>query len=294
MENNNRRKPQFKLSQSFHIREGWLDKGFREMRIANGSKNIFSKADGTVLLGVGSNMVSAIRYWMETAGLFELGHKAKPILNETGLLLSEMDPYLLAAGSLELIHANIVGNILRAPLFYFCFNVLPVHASFSRESFVSDFGSWYRTTFNEASPANQVGDDFSVLVKSYISEQVEDPEDNLNCPLSFLELIKEEDGGYYSKRTAPLEKLDPSVFYYLLKRAADADEESFEHFENIPNGPARLFNLDRDAFMAMLGRLKSDGYLNFIRTAGLNVVQLGKDDYPLEKALKDMRRNNRD
>src|SRR3954470_16673570 len=52
--------PAFARSETFHPRYGWLKKGFdaaREM------PDVFLRPDATTKLGVGKNMVRAIRYW---------------------------------------------------------------------------------------------------------------------------------------------------------------------------------------------------------------------------------------
>lgn len=280
------KKPQFKLSQSFYLRDGWLDKAFREIETSSESGSIFSKSDGPVRLGLGTNMVIALRYWMDAANLLSFEKKLHPTLSPLGELLSETDPYLESKGSWEIIHANLVGNICKAPLFYFCFNVLPAHSSFSKNSFATDFMTWYKKAFKEEVAENLVKDDFSVLTRSYCLVQNDDPEDNLLCPLSSIGLLREEKGEFFVKTAPSLDDLDPWIFYYLLLTTAKSKEDSFDYFWSLDLGPAKLFNLDRDEFMEMLGRLKTLGLISIVRTAGLNVVKLEASDFSIDKALK--------
>ncbi len=52
--------PIFANHETFHPRFGWLKKGFDA---AKKNPDIFSQDDAPVRLGVGKNMVRAIRYW---------------------------------------------------------------------------------------------------------------------------------------------------------------------------------------------------------------------------------------
>src|SRR3954447_8103091 len=55
-------KPVFARHETFHLRFGWLRKGFIA---ALNDPEAFSKPNATVELGVGKNMVNAIRYWCQ-------------------------------------------------------------------------------------------------------------------------------------------------------------------------------------------------------------------------------------
>ena len=48
--------------ESFAIREGWIEKGLNAVNQHH--KLTFSKSDGVKILGIGSNMVKSLKYWM--------------------------------------------------------------------------------------------------------------------------------------------------------------------------------------------------------------------------------------
>ena len=50
----------FGRHETFHLRFGWLTKGYRSWCE---TPKIFEEDDPTVTLGVGKNMVTSIRYW---------------------------------------------------------------------------------------------------------------------------------------------------------------------------------------------------------------------------------------
>ena len=55
------RKIKMKRHESFSIREGWLTKGISGVKKNN---KIFSSQDATDILGIGTNMVKSLKYWM--------------------------------------------------------------------------------------------------------------------------------------------------------------------------------------------------------------------------------------
>jgi hypothetical protein len=60
--------PVFANHETFHPRFGWLKKGFDA---AKNNADIFSQDDAPVRLGVGKNMVRAIRYWCSAFKLLD-------------------------------------------------------------------------------------------------------------------------------------------------------------------------------------------------------------------------------
>lgn len=89
----------FSGHESFHCRHFWLKKGYDFVK----TQNKFSEPDAVVELGVGKNMVYAIRYWMRAFGLLdemdELTNFADFLFGDNG-----KDPYLENIGTLWLLH----------------------------------------------------------------------------------------------------------------------------------------------------------------------------------------------
>ena len=58
----------FRAHDTFFIRKGWLSKG---MKYVNIKEDIFiSKTENPMdVLGIGANMVKALRYWLQAVGL---------------------------------------------------------------------------------------------------------------------------------------------------------------------------------------------------------------------------------
>lgn len=270
----------YKGSQSFALRNGWIQKALIEIQNHPGV-NVFSKNDGVIYLGVGANMVASVKYWLETADIIKRNSRDIQ-LSEFGELISKYDCYLESPFVWEMIHFNIVNNKEQAPLFNFLFNCIGSHDSFTEASFENDYFQDCRSR-KEAVNEKYVKDDFSVLIRSYVSSVLTlDPEENTNCPLTSLKLVEQPERGQYRKRSISLDIFDPRIIYFLLLQCAKRRATiSFDEFANHLNGPCNLFNLNPNSLMSELILLSKMGYLNVSRTAGLNSILLLKKSYPL-------------
>ena len=66
----NGEKAAFGRHETFALRFGWLTKGAQALMSGD---PVFEAEDATVRLGVGKNMVSSIRYWLQAARIIERG-----------------------------------------------------------------------------------------------------------------------------------------------------------------------------------------------------------------------------
>ena len=93
----------FSGHESFFCRSLWLKKGFDALE----SGVDFNAPDAVVKLGVGKNMVSAIRYWMKAFGLME-DNQATRIASFIFSNDGGVDPFLEDNGSLWILHYQII------------------------------------------------------------------------------------------------------------------------------------------------------------------------------------------
>jgi hypothetical protein len=64
----NDRRASFGRHETFSLRYAWLTKGFQAFMK---KKTIFSSDEATIELGVGKNMVNAIKYWLRVSSMLE-------------------------------------------------------------------------------------------------------------------------------------------------------------------------------------------------------------------------------
>ena len=74
----------FRAHDTFFIRKGWLSKGMKSVSAKN---DIFVAKDENPMdvLGLGSNMVKALRYWLQVVGLTQEPKSGKRIQTFTDL-----------------------------------------------------------------------------------------------------------------------------------------------------------------------------------------------------------------
>ena len=94
----------FRAHDTFFIRKGWLSKG---MKYVNEDGELFiSKTKNPMdVLGIGSNMVKALRYWLQAVGLTQEPDSGKRVqtLTEFGQRVFDNDRYLEEIGTLCLL-----------------------------------------------------------------------------------------------------------------------------------------------------------------------------------------------
>jgi len=117
----NKKNASFGRHETFALRYSWLTKGFQAF---HGDKAVFSSDKSTIELGVGKNMVNAIKYWLRATIMLKdssEGLEATPIgkaiFSEGG-----WDPYLEDEATLWLIHWLLVSNCELASAWYWFFN----------------------------------------------------------------------------------------------------------------------------------------------------------------------------
>lgn len=265
-------KLRLKRHESFSIREGWLAKGIKNV---NENGNVFSSSEATDLLGIGTNMVKSLKYWMIATTL--MNDSSKNIeLSEFGKLLNKYDPYLEDIFSWWLIHINMIMNVNDSYIYNLFFNKCTGKTFTKREIFeqlnynlVKD-----KIDFND----NILQDEVNMIIKTYtIDEKIDNPENNFICPLSELNLIKKIDRDSYERNRPEYRNLNYLIVYYLMiLNLKDKENVSIDELIKEDNSPAKLLNLDKNLINEYLDEMKRNNLIIINRTAGLNMVYLKK------------------
>lgn len=265
-------KVKMKRHESFSIREGWLAKGL--IAVKEDSK-VFSASDATDVLGIGTNMVKSLKYWMTATCLIKEENK-KMVLTELGNLIDKYDPYLEDIFSWWLIHLNLILNLEDSYVYNLFFNKCTMKTFSKRDVFehISNNLRNNKLEFNE----NILQDEVNMIIKTYsIDEKVDNPENNFICPLSELNLIKKVDVNTYERMKPEYRNLNYLIIYYLLiKLTEDKDYISIDELLKMDNSPAKLLNLDKNLINEYLDEMKRNDLIIVNRTAGLNMIYFNK------------------
>lgn len=271
-------KPQFSGHETFSIRYGWLEKAFHAVDSKGlGNTRIFTEERSIAHFGVGKNMVSAIRFWAQVAGIISTdGRDATPTsLGQRLLRQDGLDPYLENPSSLWRLHWEIASNPKHTAI-YWLFNIFN-EVNFDREYFVRklmDFGAlngWRR-------PASKtISTDVSVLLSNYVAggQRKGPQEEALTSPFAELGLIRARLNGKYSLNWGQKPSLTDGVFTYAVcdfwERSNHPNTINFQTLLLDAGSPARVFLLEETelAYRLMDIEEKTGGALVWSETAGL-------------------------
>ncbi len=222
--------PSFARHETFHPRYGWIHKGFAA---ASKNSNIFLESDATVTLGVGKNMVSAIRFWSAAFKVLrEVPNPDRPrvsISQPTAFgraLLSEdgWDPYLEDAGSLWLLHWRLLEPTSIAPAWWVTFNAF-APLQFDEAQLTAHIGDLAAAAGWPSVVHASIKKDVDCMLRMYTARRQgrQGLDDVLDCPFRELGLIEAVPGeartwrfGIGDKQNLP----DAIVVYACLDFAA--------------------------------------------------------------------------
>lgn len=218
--------------ETFPCRYAWLPKAFSAIEA---DRLAFSDEEGAMIrLGVGKNMVKAIRFWMvemsvavkHTDGGYQPSDFAKAVLHRK----KGIDPFLQDIRTLWLLHWKLATHSVEEPLFAwdFLINQWQSH-EISRSGVLQAFR---RAADKEARPPSDVTleQHFDTFLHTYVptrSRKGEIQEDNLDCPLvelEFISLVGERriDGSgkrepIYAFRIEDKPDITPELFAYAIE-----------------------------------------------------------------------------
>lgn len=278
------RKIKIKLKghESFYIREGWLRKGLVAVKQ---DPFIFTNDMGIDTLGIGANMVKALRYWMQVTGLTEEKREKggtkryQDLTSDFGEVIYNNDPYFEESFTLSLVHYKIVTNFDMATTWNLFFNKL-VSTEVYRNSLPDALEQLlYNQDPTLAFSKKSLIDDCNCIIKMYSldKDDLKNPEDNLISPFSELALIKrtkekDKDEVIIKEPLKDIVKNKLAILYVIKDNLKDKEYTTIESLINDENNIGKVFNLDKNSINEVLDELENDGYLKINRTAGLNTV----------------------
>lgn len=267
------KKVKLKGHEKFSLREGWLNKGL--FGVSQYTK-IFTSDNATDVLGVGTNMVKSIRYWLQA---FELIDENQDV-TEFGKTVLKFDDYFEDDFTLWILHSKIANNPEKATSWFLFFNKCRVD-EFTKEEMQ---GLIKRELFAYAEsdkfPDSSINDDLDVLLNMYSkSKDIDDPEDKSSSPFAVLGILKKDENGYLRK-TPVTKRFSEMVLLYEITRIIGENE--FVSIEKASETMFSLYHLTKVYVNSMLDALDDEGYIRVDRTAGLDMIYMNKTLSPDE------------
>lgn len=291
---------------TFVLRHGWLKKiydriGELAVSVDDAPKGravptsiLFEPEQAMSALGVGKNMVRAMRYWSLATNLFEVvegDYFCPTALGET--LLGDdtadaaygLDPFFEHPASLWAIHWEIATNRTSCTAWDYAFSTFN-RTVFTKEALVSGLSS--EVEENEWGVSlGSVEKDITCLLHMYCPDARTSKgalrEEGFESPLAELGLIwRDAANGGYRFEVGPKPDLNPHVLYYAIARFSEGrssrlmslDEIFYDH-----GAPGRVFKLDENAMCSLLEQAAevTNGALEWQETGPLRQIKLSED-----------------
>ena len=280
----------FQGHDTFLCRNNWLKKGYDFIQ---GGGN-FNDADAVVQLGVGKNMVSAIRYWLKAFGMTDDTDTLRPVAHEL-LNVDGFDPYIEDTATLWYLHYLLVSTG-RASLYHYVFNELRKEGfSFSRvqlQHFVNRKCGERNTAVNE----NTLDSDITVFVRSYAPSgkdlgkvDIEEESTGLLQDLGLLTISKSDGIRYHIENLERPELPWQVVLRVILENKAYGETISFTDLEVAPDSPGLVFAINEKGLFHKIEEMMAQfpTAIVYSSTAGNRVLTIKKEQINLAEVLQD-------
>lgn len=272
----------FKGHETFYIRKGWLYKGLKNVKT---KPTVFTNKDENPMdvLGIGSNMVKSLRYWLQAVGLTIEPRTRVRAQSFTPLaeLIWENDRYLEEVGTLWLLHYSLATNKDNATAWYYFFNEFKL-TEFQKEDFVQMLDNFAKIEYESVVAKTSLEDDFTCIINTYVSRHKVNPdkvlpESNIDCPFGELGLIDlvDKKERIYRKAQPRKNMLHPLIVLAIILDQSDGKNEiRITDLLNEKCNVGKVLNLDVVSLTAYLYQIAQMGHIKVNRTAGLDVINI--------------------
>ncbi|GAB1260756.1 DUF4007 family protein [Aurantivibrio plasticivorans] len=286
----------FGRHETFALRYGWLSKGFQAMAE---KKSIFESDDATVRLGVGKNMVAAIKYWLRACRMIDPVENIPTELGNELLSVDGFDPYLEDEATIWLLHWLLATNAELATSWYWFFNRFhkPEFAGQELATALTDFVN--DQVINKKKPSSSTLKNDALLIPRMYTQSKGNTrtpiEEALDSPFALLKLITQNAGGrsYHSRPSSrpdlPFGVLGFAVCeMFEMKNTSAIPIEDFMYSKDNYPAIGSTFRLTESDLVSKLERLVDyiPGVFDIRDTAGQHQLYLSGDIEAIEFIVK--------
>jgi len=265
----------FSGHESFSLRESWIIKGIKLIKDRKEDrKEIFTSKNLTDVideLGVGSNMVKSLKYWLEIYNVIDENIEITEEIEE----MIVYDRYLQKKISLWLLHYfTIKPTRKRKAIIWNIIGKKQNYSSFSKELLIDLIDGETERKYTK----NTIESSLMVYIKTYLydnNDKVENPENNLSSPFSKLMYLQREEKNKteeYKFRSIESKELNPYFVYLILyelikyqNRDRINRKDAYSYFNTI-------IKMDSYNFELLLKEMENKELIIIDRAAGLNNI----------------------
>jgi hypothetical protein len=290
----------FARHETFHPRYGWIKKGY-DAAVRN--PHVFLQDDATVVLGVGKNMVRAIRYWCHATKVLQetpgtRGAGSVPTVFGRRLLGNDgLDLYLENLGSLWFLHWHLLAPPCIASAWHFAFNVF-VRQEFTLDELNASLADHVSREFGATRlAASSLRKDTSCIARMYaeVPSTASVGEDSIQCPFAELGLLRPVGPKSFAYNIGSKPGLTSwivaaTALEFAARFDTNARTVSLSTLLHSPGSPGLVFKLTEAALYSALEEAASnDRSIELTDAAGL--IQLSFSEKPLEIGARLLRRH---
>ena len=270
--------------EKFPLRYGWLSKGFHAF---SENHNIFKSDTATIDLGVGNNMIKAIKYWLLATQMLRSPKQSILEPSTIGHFLLDkqagVDPYLEDEATIWLLHWLLASNPSGATAWFWFFN------QFHKSEFTADELSTALHDFSKDKvdekrrPAmGTVKNDAQLLTRMYVQSKLvtrKPIEDALDSPLSLLHMMSQSyNARSFLSKSAERPGLPIGILGYAVsslikaKNTAQLPIETIMYSNDLFPAPGSVFRLTENSLIEKLERLIQwyPGIFDIRETSGIH------------------------
>ncbi len=276
----------FGRHESFALRYGWLTKGYNAF---TADPDIFKKDEATVELGVGRNMVNAIKYWLTACQIIDDKSSTPTTIgsfifdNNDGV-----DPYLEDEATIWLLHWLLASNPSKATSIFWFFNKFH-KAEFTSQEVQTALSDYVKDQIETKVSATTVKNDAQLVLRMYTPSKANTKapiEEALDSPLSLLRLIQlgSTSKHYISKPDErsylPLGVIGYAVTSLMINRGTSSIPiEDLMYAKDVYVAPGAIFRMTENELVTKLEQLVNyiPNKLTIRETAGIHQVYILDD-----------------
>jgi len=287
----NSEKVAFGRHETFPLRFSWLPKGFQALE---DNSKVFESDDVTVRLGVGRNMVNAIRYWLRASRMIAPDSFAPTQLGKLILSSDGYDPYLEDEATIWLLHWLVASNAELATAFYWFFNIFQKR-EFSTEELNTALSDFLNDVVpkNKRPAKNTVKSDAAVIQRMYTQSKINQRmplEEALDSPTALLKLVEHKTtekmfvSRLTEKSSLPIEILGFATIEVMKSRKQNIlPIEDLMYSREGFSAPGSVFRLSENSFIRKLEQLAQlmPGAFEIRESSGIHQLFLLEDIEPI-------------
>lgn len=278
----------FSGHETFPLRHGWLYKGLHYLDSGNELKNTNTEdaIKAVTSLGIGKNMVSSLRYWLEMTDLVHFKKnltEISPLAQKLILAEGAWDPYIEKIGSTWLLHWQLCKNYKQLNAIRWFFNFSSIQ-SFSKDGLLDLIKSDMEALpQNRQASSKTLEKDVDCLLNTYINKVGSlktVSEDSFSSPLNELSLMtnasnKMTFSNLEKRSTLPIEIFAYALVEFWQSHFVSSKTLSYDQILKAQGSPGKIFRLSQDGLNDLLDRLSTatNKSIDWTDTMGLRQIK---------------------